>query len=274
MGQVEIGSFLFYNELKAYNVYTLCKFVGKRKSFGMVNERLGGGLMAKRVLVIDDEEIMRSIISGVYEDEGFEVDEASDGKEGLSLFEENDYDLVVLDVMMPVMDGWSVCRRIREKSNVLIIMLTSRDEDDDQLLGYELGVDEYVTKPVNFKVLLAKSMRLLKRIKVEEGNEDGHVIIKSKMVIDKMAYTVKVGQRSIDFAPKEYDLLVYLAENDGRVLTREQILNTIWGYDYYGDDRVVDTHIKKIRKKLGEESGLIQTVIRTGYKFDSSKAAV
>ncbi len=240
----------------------------------MVNERLGGVLMTKRVLVIDDEEIMRSIIAGVYEDEGFEVDQASDGKEGLIFFEENEYDLVVLDVMMPVMDGWSVCRRIREKSNVLIIMLTSRDEDDDQLLGYELGVDEYVTKPVNFKVLLAKSMRLLKRIKVKEGDEDGSMIIKSKMVIDKIAYTVKVGERTIDFAPKEYDLLVYLAENDGRVLTREQILNTIWGYDYYGDDRVVDTHIKKIRKKLGEEAGLIQTVIRTGYKFDSSKAAV
>jgi len=227
--------------------------------------------MPKRVLIIDDEQIMRSIISSVFEQEGFQVDQASNGKEGLNLFWEHDYDLVVLDVMMPVMDGWSVCRRIREESDVLIIMLTSRDEDDDQLLGYELGVDEYVTKPVNIKVLLAKSKRLLERITVSGQLDESQLIVKKSMIIDKIAYTVKVGGVPIDFAPKEYELLVYLAENDGRVLTREQILNMIWGYDYYGDDRVVDTHIKKIRKKLGPESVLIQTVIRTGYKFDSTK---
>lgn len=228
--------------------------------------------MAKRVLIIDDEEIMRAIIAKVFESEGFEVTEAPNGKEGLSLFRENDFDLVILDVMMPIMDGWSVCRRIREESNVLIIMLTSRDEDDDQLLGYELGVDEYVTKPVNVKLLLAKSMRLLERVNLEPSSVAGDVILKNNVVIDKTAYTVKIDEQMIEFAPKEYELLVYLAENDGRVLTREQILNMIWGYDYYGDDRVVDTHIKKIRKKLGQESCLIQTVIRTGYKFDSTKA--
>ncbi len=226
--------------------------------------------MSKRVLIIDDEEIMRSIIADAFEAKGFSVDQASDGKEGLYLFSENNYDLVVLDVMMPVIDGWSVCRRIREKSNTLIIMLTSRDEDDDQLLGYELGVDEYVTKPVNIKLLLAKSLRLLERIVLDVEEEENQIIVKSNMVIDKTAYTVKVDNCIIDFAPKEYELLVYLAENDGRVLTREQILNMIWGYDYYGDDRVVDTHIKKIRKKLGGEAKFIQTVIRTGYKFDSS----
>jgi len=228
--------------------------------------------VAKKVLIIDDEEIMRAIIAKVFESEGFEVIEAPNGKEGLSLFHDHEFDLVILDVMMPIMDGWSVCRRIREKSNVLIIMLTSRDEDDDQLLGYELGVDEYVTKPVNVKLLLAKSMRLMERVKLEQTSSTGDVILKNNVMIDKTAYTVKIDERMIEFAPKEYDLLVYLAENDGRVLTREQILNMIWGYDYYGDDRVVDTHIKKIRKKLGGESGLIQTVIRTGYKFDSNKS--
>ena len=226
--------------------------------------------MAKNVLIIDDEEVMRNIIAKVFEAEGFEVTEAPDGKEGLSLFRDNKFDLVILDVMMPIMDGWSVCRRIREESNVLIIMLTSRDEDDDQLLGYELGVDEYVTKPVNIKVLLAKSMRLLERVALDKTLSSEDLILKSNLVIDKTAYTVKVDQQMIEFAPKEYELLVYLAENDGRVLTREQILNMVWGYDYYGDDRVVDTHIKKIRKKLGQEASLIQTVIRTGYKFDST----
>jgi len=227
--------------------------------------------MAKSVLVIDDEEIMRSIIAKVFEDKGFDVTEAANGKEGLSIFREFNYDLVILDVMMPVMDGWSVCRRIREESNVLIVMLTSRDEDDDQLLGYELGVDEYVTKPVNVKLLLAKSMRLLERVTTDLSSNKGDVITKNRVLIDKTAYTVHIDDEMIEFAPKEYELLVYLAENDGRVLTREQILNMIWGYDYYGDDRVVDTHIKKIRKKLGQESALIQTVIRTGYKFDSTK---
>jgi len=227
--------------------------------------------MNKRILVIDDEEIMLGVISNAFEEEGYLVDEASDGKEGIEFFRENEYDLVILDVMMPKLDGWSVCRRIREESKVLIIMLTSRDEDDDQLLGYELGVDEYVTKPVNLKVLLARSKRLMERISIEASEQESDLIVKNNMVINKTAYTVEIDGVKIDFAPKEYELLVYLAENDGRVLTREQILNMVWGYDYYGDDRVVDTHIKKIRKKLGEAATLIQTVIRTGYKFDSSK---
>lgn len=225
--------------------------------------------MKNRVLIIDDESLMRSVISTVFTENGFVTSEAANGKEGLLLFQENEYDLIILDVMMPIMDGWSVCRRIRESSDVLIIMLTARDEDDDQLLGYELGVDEYVTKPVNTKILMAKSRRLLERANVEEVKYE-EVILKRNMIIDKTAYTVKVENSYIDFAPKEYELLVYLVENDGRVLSREQILNMIWGYDYYGDDRVVDTHIKKIRRKLGQESKLIQTVIRTGYKFDSS----
>lgn len=227
--------------------------------------------MSKRVLIIDDEMVMRQIIAEMFKMEGFIVDQAGDGKSGLELFRKHDYNLVILDVMMPVMDGWSVCRRIREESSVLIIMLTSRDEDDDQLLGYELGVDEYVTKPVNMKVLLAKSIRLLERVKIGDENANNQIIEKSNIVIDKTAYTVKVKNQMVEFAPKEYELLLFMIENDGRVLTREQILNIIWGYDYYGDNRVIDTHIKKIRHKLGSEADLIQTVIRTGYKFDSSR---
>lgn len=227
--------------------------------------------MSKRVLIIDDEMVMRQIIAEMFKMEGFIVDQAGDGKSGLELFRKHDYNLVILDVMMPVMDGWSVCRRIREESSVLIVMLTSRDEDDDQLLGYELGVDEYVTKPVNMKVLLAKSIRLLQRVKSDESSTTNQIIEKSNITIDKTAYTVKVKNQMVEFAPKEYELLLFMIENDGRVLTREQILNIIWGYDYYGDNRVIDTHIKKIRHKLGSEADLIQTVIRTGYKFDSSR---
>jgi len=227
--------------------------------------------MNKRVLIIDDEMVMRQVISDMFMSEGFIVDQAGDGKSGLDLFRKHEYSLVILDVMMPVMDGWSVCSRIREASNVLIIMLTSRDEDDDQLLGYELGVDEYVTKPVNMKVMLAKSIRLLERIKGNEETKRNHIVEKNNIVIDKTAYTVKVNEQTIEFAPKEYELLLFMLENDGRVLTREQILNIIWGYDYYGDNRVIDTHIKKIRHKLGTEAELIQTVIRTGYKFDSGR---
>lgn len=226
--------------------------------------------MKKRVLFIDDESLMRKTMADSFREVGFVVDEADNGKEGLRLFNEHVYDLIILDVMMPIMDGWSVLRRIREKSKVLVIMLTARDEDDDQLLGYEMGADDYVTKPVSLKVLKAKACRLLERVHAGEEEVDEGIIRKNKVLINKVAYTVSIEDSIIDFAPKEYELLVYLAENDGRVLSREQILNTIWGYDYYGDDRVVDTHIKKIRKKLGRESALIQTVIRTGYKFNSN----
>lgn len=226
--------------------------------------------MNKRLLFIDDESVMRKTIADSFRDDGFIVDEAGNGKEGLRFFNEQSYDLIVLDVMMPIMDGWSVLRRIREKSKVLVIMLTARDEDDDQLLGYEMGADDYVTKPVSLKVLKAKACRLLERVYTNENSVEEGIIRKNKVIINKVAYTVSIEESIIDFAPKEYELLVYLAENDGRVLSREQILNTIWGYDYYGDDRVVDTHIKKIRKKLGQESDLIQTVIRTGYKFNSN----
>lgn len=219
--------------------------------------------------MVEDESVMRELICYAFKDIGFEVFEAADGQEAIEVFNENEVDLIVLDIMMPKLDGWSVCRRIREESDVAIVMLTSRDEDADQLLGFELGVDEYVTKPINTQVLLARCRRLVERI----NHSDAHnkqVIVVDGIEINKEAYTVKVENSVIDFAPKEYELLLYLIENQGRVLSREKILDTVWGYDYFGDYRVVDTHIKKVRKKLGIKSGYIQTVVRVGYKFEIS----
>lgn len=226
----------------------------------------------KSVLVVEDDDVLRELISCAFRDKGYSVYEAADGKEAIEVYRENEASirLIILDVMMPVMDGWSVLKRIREFSrNVVIIMLSSRDDDSDELLGYHLGVDEYVTKPVNTKVLLARSERLLERI-VMNMNGSMHVIKTGPLEINKEGYLVKVDGTVVDFAPKEYELLVYLVENQGKVLSREKILNTVWGYDYFGDDRVVDTHVKKIRKKLGHRSELIQTVVRVGYKFDVS----
>ncbi|GMQ55924.1 response regulator transcription factor [Vallitalea sediminicola] len=224
--------------------------------------------MERTVLVIEDEIIMRDLISVAFRENGFQVLEAADGQEALEIFEENSVDLVLLDIVMPKLDGWSVCRRIRSKSDVVIIMLTSRDDDEDQLLGFELGVDEYVIKPINIQVLLARSKRLLERV---ANNDDRlkNIIDKSGITIDKAAYSVLLDDEKIEFAPKEYELLVFLIENEGRVLTREKILDTIWGYDYFGDYRVVDTHIKKIRKKLKAKAKYIHTVVRVGYKFDT-----
>lgn len=224
--------------------------------------------MDNTVLVVEDEAVMRELIGYAFKDIGFTVLEAADGQEALEVFAENDIDIMILDVMMPKMDGWSVCRRIREKSDVAIIMLTSRDDDSDQLLGFELGVDEYVTKPVNTQVLLARAKRLLKRV-IGDSTDNKQVFQKNGIEVNKGAYTIKVDGHEIEFAPKEYELLVYLIENDGMVLSREKILDTVWGYDYFGDYRVVDTHIKKIRKKLGDKADCIHTVVRVGYKFDS-----
>ncbi|MCT4688023.1 response regulator transcription factor [Vallitalea sp.] len=224
--------------------------------------------MERTVLVIEDEIIMRDLISVTFRDNGFQVLEAADGQEALEIFEENSVDLVLLDIVMPKLDGWSVCRRIRSKSDVVIIMLTSRDDDEDQLLGFELGVDEYVIKPINIQVLLARSKRLLERV-TNKDDRLKNIIDKSGITIDKAAYSVMLDKEKIEFAPKEYELLVFLIENEGRVLTREKILDTIWGYDYFGDYRVVDTHIKKIRKKLKSRAKYIHTVVRVGYKFDT-----
>jgi DNA-binding response OmpR family regulator len=226
-----------------------------------------GDDMLYKLLVAEDDSVIRSVVCHAFSQAGYKVYEAEDGEEALALFEENAIDLIILDVMMPKIDGWSVCRSIRQTSEVAIIMLTSRDDSSDQLLGYELGVDEYVTKPINIEILLAKCNRLLKRVK-GDAITNKVIVDQVGIEINKEAYTVKVDGEFVNLSPKEYELLVYLIENRGIVLTREKILDVVWGYDYYGDYRVVDTHIKKIRKKIGSKAKYIVTVVRVGYKFD------
>lgn len=209
---------------------------------------------------------MRDILKDYFEIEGFQVIEAENGLEALQQFEKYSVDLIILDIMMPMLDGYSVCRKIREKSDVLIIIITARGEDDDQLLGFDLGADEYVVKPFSPKVLVARSRQLLKRISNVTPISD--LIIKDKIEINKGAYSVKINNQTIELAPKEFDILLYLIENEGYVLTREKLLDQVWGYDFFGDTRVVDTHIKKLRKKLEDQAKHIHTVIRVGYKFE------
>ncbi|MGM9986311.1 MAG: response regulator transcription factor [Bacillaceae bacterium] len=223
--------------------------------------------MNRKILIMEDERLLRDIIYDYFTAEGFEVLLAENGRIGLNLFQEEKVDLVILDIMMPELDGWSVCKRIRSSSNIPIIMLTARSEDDDKLLGFELGADEYVTKPFSPKVLVAQAKALLKRAEGTVGSEDDHVEIEF-LKINRKSREVFVDNQAITLTHKEYELLLYLIDNKGIVLSREAILNTVWGYDYDGDDRTVDTHIKKLRNKLGEAAKFIATVIRVGYKFE------
>lgn len=224
--------------------------------------------MDKKILVVEDEQRMREIICDYLEMDGFTVYQADNGIEAMNLFEHNDIDLVLLDIMMPGLDGWSVCRRIRKKSNVLIIIVSARSDEDDKLLGFELGADEYVTKPFSPKVLVARIKTLLSRFSESDNQVKSNIISRKEIHIDKDAYSIKVNGDEIIFTRKEYDLLLFLVENEGIVLSRDNIISKIWGYDYYGDGRVVDTNIKTIRKKLGEASKYINTVVGVGYKFE------
>ena len=223
--------------------------------------------MRKNILIVEDEDRIREITCDYFKISDFNVFEAANGQEALDIFELNKIDLVILDIMIPEIDGWAVCKRIRKKSDVPIIILTARDDDADKLMGFELGADDYVTKPFSPKVLVARATTLLKRV---EGKVclNNSIINTGDIKINKESYTVKIDDEEITLAPKEYSLLLYLIENTGRVLSRESILNNIWGYDYFGDLRVVDTHIKKLRKKLKNKCTYIQTVIRVGYKFE------
>lgn len=228
--------------------------------------------MSKNILVVEDEKRMREIIVDYLEVDGFNVIEAGDGDEALHKFEENDVDLVLLDIMIPKLDGWSICRRIRKKSNVLIIIISARSDEEDKLLGFELGADEYVTKPFSPKVLVARIKTLLGRFS-ETLNFDTNQAIemksdsKGRLFIDKENYIIRVDGEELFFTKKEFEVLCLLAENEGNTLSRERIIERVWGYDYFGDGRVVDTNIKLIRKKLGDLSGYITTVIGIGYKF-------
>jgi len=221
--------------------------------------------MAYRLLVIEDDNRMREIINDYFTAKGFDVFEAVDGADALERLNEAEYDIAFLDIMMPHIDGFTVCRAIRKKSNMPVVFLTARSQEDDMLLGYELGADDYIIKPFFLPVLYAKVLALMNRIKNitnETYNFDG-------LCVNVKSRTVIVENQSVNLAPKEYDLLLYLIENKGIVLSREQILNSVWGYDYFGDDRTVDTHIKKLRKALREKSVCIRTVIKGGYCFEA-----
>jgi len=223
--------------------------------------------MKKNILVVEDEARLIEIVTDYLEDAGFNVIQARDGKKALEEFESNDIDLVILDIMLPELDGWTVCRRIRKKSGVPIIMLTAREEEDDKLMGFELGADEYVTKPYSPKVLVARVKTLIKRIAAEPV-KDENIIAFPGLEVNVKSYVVKVEGAKVDMTPKEFDLLIFLLDNRGIVLTRESILNKVWGYDFFGELRVVDSHIKKLRKKLGSRADYIKTVVKVGYKFE------
>ena len=218
------------------------------------------------ILVVDDELRMRKLIKDFLVAKGYSILEAEDGEKGLEVFEENKnkISLILLDVMMPKLDGWSVLRQIRQESKVPIIMLTARGEEQDELFGFELGVDEYISKPFSPKILVARVEAILKRSNQDEKEVKDYGGIE----IDKEGRTVKVDGKPIELSLREYELLTYLVDNENIALSRDKILNNVWNYDYYGDSRTIDSHIKKIRHKLGKKGKYIQTMRGVGYKFE------
>ena len=221
------------------------------------------------VLIVDDELRMRKLIKDFLSAKGYSILEAEDGEKALEVFEnnKNKINLILLDVMMPKLDGWSVLRQIRQDSKVPIIMLTARGEEQDELFGFELGVDEYISKPFSPKILVARVEAILKRTNKSEKEVKDYDGIE----IDKEGRTVKVDGKTIELSLREYELLVYLVENENIALSRDKILNNVWNYDYYGDSRTIDSHIKKIRHKLGKKGKYIETVRGIGYKFEIKK---
>ena len=223
--------------------------------------------MIRSVLIVEDEDLMREVLRDYFCDADYEVSEARDGLKAIELVEEYDYDIILLDIMLPELDGFSVCRRIRKTKDTPIIIITARSDEDDKLIGYELGADDYITKPFSPKVLIAKANALIKRTR---GNIRGgdNEIGAAGIVINQDSHTVSIDNDYIDLTPKEYELLMYLMINKGKVLSRDTLLSKVWGYDYFGDLRTVDTHIKKLRSKLGDKASHIKTVIKAGYKFE------
>lgn len=230
------------------------------------NQNEGSKSMNKCILVVDDESRMRKLIKDFLAVKGFSILEAEDGEKALQVYEENSQkiDLILLDVMMPKLDGWSVLRQIRQTSKVPIIMLTARGEEQDELFGFELGVDEYISKPFSPKILVARVEAILKRTQgdTKEVKDYGGI------EIDKEGRTVTVDGKVLELSLREYELLVYLVENENIALSRDKILNNVWNYDYYGDSRTIDSHIKKIRHKLGKRGKYIKTMRGVGYKFE------
>lgn len=219
-----------------------------------------------RILIVDDEEKIRSVIREYAEFEGYEVDEAVDGIEAVDKCNENRYDLIIMDVMMPKLDGFSACKKIKKIHNTPILMLSARGEEYDKLFGFEIGIDDYVVKPFSPKELMARANVIIKRNNYQSGVN--RVLKFAELEIDIDAHTVTVSGNKINLTPKEYELLLYITANKNVALSRDKILNTVWGYDFYGDGRTVDTHIKMLRNNLGVCRDMIVTVRGVGYKFE------
>ena len=219
-----------------------------------------------KILVVDDESRMRKLVRDFLVKQDFDVLEAGDGEEAVDIFfKEKDIALIILDVMMPKMDGWQVCREIRNYSKVPIIMLTAKGDERDELQGFDLGVDEYITKPFSPKILVARVEAILRRSNLLTNDD---VIAAGGIELNKAAHQVKIDGQEIELSYKEFELLTYFMENQGIALSREKILNNVWNYDYFGDARTIDTHVKKLRSKLGEKGEMIKTIWGIGYKFE------
>lgn len=223
-----------------------------------------------KVLVVDDEERMRKLISDFLKIKGYETVEAGDGEEAIDVFfADKEIALIILDVMMPKMDGWEVLKTVREHSKVPVIMLTARTEETDELKGFEYGADEYISKPFSPKILVARVEAILRR----SGVNQDEVVRVGGIEVDKSAHSVKIDGKEIELSFKEYELLLYFIENKGIALSREKILNNVWNYDYFGDARTIDTHVKKLRAKMGTKGDYIKTVWGMGYKFEVKEKA-
>ena len=218
-----------------------------------------------KILVVDDESRMRKLVHDFLAKQGFAVLEAENGEEAVDIFfSDKKIDLIILDVMMPKMDGWQVCREIRQYSQVPIIMLTAKSDERDELLGFELGVDEYISKPFSPKILVARVEAILRR-----ANSTQEVTMEiGGILLDKQAHMVKIDGKPVELSVKEFELLEYFLTNKGVALSREKILNNVWNYDYFGDARTIDTHVKKLRSKMGEKGDYIKTIWGMGYKFE------
>ncbi|SOY31808.1 Transcriptional regulatory protein SrrA [Acetatifactor muris] len=236
----------------------------------MVRERKGHEVMDRlKILVVDDESRMRKLVRDFLVKSDYEVLEAGDGEEALDVFfAHKDIALVALDVMMPKMDGWQVCREIRAYSQVPIIMLTARGDEKDELQGFRLGVDEYITKPFSPKILVARIEAILRR-SGQKGVSGGEVLDCGGIQLDKAAHQVMIDGEPVELSYKEFELLAYFMENKGIALSREKILNNVWNYDYFGDARTIDTHVKKLRSKMGKKGELIRTIWGMGYKLEA-----
>ena len=220
-----------------------------------------------KILVVDDESRMRKLVRDFLVRQDYEVLEAGDGEEALDIFyREKDIALLILDVMMPKMSGWEVCREVRENSKVPIIMLTAKSDESDELMGFDLGVDEYISKPFSPKILVARVEAILRR--TNQIGDSSQIKKAGLIVLDKTAHEVTIDGKSVELSFKEFELLEYFRDHQGIALSRERILNSVWNYDYFGDARTIDTHVKKLRSKLGKQGEYIKTVWGMGYKFE------